>query len=241
MKVLIKDNYDELSKVAALEILELINKKPNCILGLATGSTPVGTYKKLIEYYKEGKVDFSKATSFNLDEYRGLSGEHSQSYKFFMDDNLFNHINIDKKNTFILDGLSNDIKKECIEYDKKIDNKGGIDLQVLGIGGNGHIGFNEPSEELSIDTHLTKLTQNTIKDNSRFFESEEEVPKEAITMGIGSIMKAKKIILLINGESKAEIVARLINGNITTQIPASMLHLHPNCTVILDKDAAKFL
>lgn len=241
MKVLIKENYEELSKVAALEILELINKKPNCILGLATGSTPVGTYKKLIEYYKDGKVDFSKVTSFNLDEYRGLSGEHNQSYKFFMNDNLFSHINIDKKNTFILDGLSNDIKKECIEYDKKIDNKGGIDLQILGIGGNGHIGFNEPSEELSIVTHLTKLTPNTVKDNSRFFESEEEVPKEAITMGIGSIMKAKKIILLINGESKAEIVARLINGNITTQIPASTLHLHPNCTVILDKEAAKFL
>ncbi|BDR79538.1 glucosamine-6-phosphate deaminase [Clostridium tetani] len=241
MKVLIKDNYDELSEVAALEILELIDKKPDCVLGLATGSTPVGTYQKLIEYYKKGKVDFSKVTSFNLDEYRGLNGEHPQSYKFFMNNTLFNHINIDKKNTFILNGLSNDIEKECIEYDKKIDNKGGIDLQILGIGGNGHIGFNEPSEELSIYTHLTKLKTKTIKDNSRFFNSEEEVPTEAITMGIGSIMKARKIILLINGEVKAEIVKKLINGNVSTKVPASLLHLHPNCTVILDKEAAKFI
>ncbi|CDI50847.1 glucosamine-6-phosphate deaminase [Clostridium tetani] len=241
MKVLIKDNYDELSEVAALEILELIDKKPDCVLGLATGSTPVGTYEKLIEYYKKGKVDFSKVTAFNLDEYRGLNGEHPQSYKFFMNNTLFNHINIDKKNTFILDGLSNDIEKECIEYDKKINNKGGIDLQILGIGGNGHIGFNEPSEELSISTHLTKLKAKTIKDNSRFFNSKEEVPTEAMTMGMGSIMRARKIILLINGEAKAEIVKKLINGNVTTKVPASLLHLHPNCTVILDKEAAKFI
>ncbi|RXI39875.1 glucosamine-6-phosphate deaminase [Clostridium tetani] len=241
MKVLIKDSYDELSEVAALEILELIDKKPDCVLGLATGSTPVGTYEKLIEYYKKGKVDFSKVTAFNLDEYRGLNGEHPQSYKFFMNNTLFNHINIDKKNTFILDGLSNDIEKECIEYDKKINNKGGIDLQILGIGGNGHIGFNEPSEELSISTHLTKLKAKTIKDNSRFFNSKEEVPTEAMTMGMGSIMRARKIILLINGEAKAEIVKKLINGNVTTKVPASLLHLHPNCTVILDKEAAKFI
>lgn len=241
MKVLIKDNYNELSKVAALEVLELINRKPNCVLGLATGSTPVGTYEKLIEFYKEDKIDFSRVTSFNLDEYKGLRGDHPQSYKFFMDNVFFNHININKENTFLLDGMAIDIEKECIEYDKKIDNKGGIDLQILGIGGNGHIGFNEPSEELIIHTHLTKLKAKTIKDNSRFFNSEDEVPTGAITMGMGSIMKASKIILLISGESKAEIAEKVIKGDLTTKLPASLLKLHPNCTVILDKEAAKFI
>ncbi|MBE6065116.1 glucosamine-6-phosphate deaminase [Clostridium cochlearium] len=241
MKVLIKDNYNELSKAAALDILELVKEKPNCVLGLATGSTPVGTYEKLIEFYKEGKIDFSKVTSFNLDEYRGLPEDHPQSYKFFMNDVFFNHINIKKENTFLLNGMATNIEKECMEYDKKIDNKGGIDLQILGIGGNGHIAFNEPSEELILFTHLTKLKSKTIKDNSRFFNSQEEVPTEALTMGIGSIMKAKKIILLISGECKAEIAKKLIKGQLTTKLPASLLHLHPNCTVILDKEAAKFI
>lgn len=241
MKVIIAKNYEDMSKKAAEFMAELINSKPNCVLGLATGGTPVAMYKELINMNKEGKVDFSRVTSINLDEYKGLSGEHDQSYRYFMNTNLFNHINIDKSRTFVPNGLAEDIEKECRAYDKRIESFGGIDLQLLGIGNNGHIAFNEPNEFLHMGTHLTKLTENTIEANSRFFESKEEVPTEALTMGLGGIMKAKKILLIASGESKAEIISKLLEGKITTNVPATLLQVHPDVTLIIDEAAASLL
>jgi glucosamine-6-phosphate deaminase len=237
MNVLIADNYEEVSKISAEIIAELVRTKPNCVLGLATGSTPIGMYEKLIEFYKEKNVDFSKVTTFNLDEYLGLPGSHSQSYRFFMNNKLFNHINIDINNTFVPNGIANDIQEVCEKYDQMILDAGGIDLQVLGIGNNGHIGFNEPSDALNIGTHVTNLTKSTIEINSRFFNSINEVPTKAITMGLGSIMKAKHIVLIASGSSKADIIGKLVNGKIDTLIPASLLQVHQNVTVIVDKDA----
>lgn len=241
MKVIIANNYNEMSKIAAQEIARLLYVKPNAVLGLATGSTPEGVYKELVQLNKENKVDFSKVVSFNLDEYRGLSGDHPQSYRYFMDKNLFDHVNIDKKNTHVPNGVAEDIEKECREYDEAIEEAGGIDLQLLGIGTNGHIGFNEPSDYLNLNTHLTSLTKETINANSRFFDSIEEVPTEAITMGLGSIMKAKKIILLASGEKKAEIIAKLVEDKISTRVPASILQVHTDVIVIVDKEAASLL
>lgn len=241
MRLVVKRNYDEVSQVAAIEIMNLINKKPNCVLGLATGSTPIGTYKELIKYYKLNKIDFSEVTTFNLDEYRGIKGDHPQSYRYFMDNKLFNSININKKNTFIPNGIAKDMEKECKYYDNLIESKHGIDLQLLGIGNNGHIGFNEPGEFLYINTHLTNLTKDTIAANSRFFNSMEEVPTQAITMGIGSIMKAKKIILLASGKNKANIIKELFTEKLSTKVPASILHTHADCTIILDEEAACLL
>ncbi|MFL0270181.1 glucosamine-6-phosphate deaminase [Candidatus Clostridium radicumherbarum] len=241
MELIIAKNYEEMSKIAAKEIAKLVYVKPDAILGLATGSTPEGVYKELIELNKESRIDFSKVTSFNLDEYKGLSGDHPQSYRYFMDTKLFNHINIDKANTHVLSGVTKHIEKECEEYDAAIEAAGGIDLQLLGIGGNGHIGFNEPSDYLNMNTHLTKLTKDTIEANSRFFNKIDEVPTEAITMGLGSIMKAKKIILLASGEKKAEIIAKLVQEKISTKIPASLLQVHPDVLVIVDQAAASKL
>lgn len=238
MKVIITKNYDEMSKVAAWEVAKLIKEKPDCILGLATGSTPEGMYSNLVLMNRVGQIDFSKVTSFNLDEYRGLKGDHPQSYRYFMDNKLFNHVNINKNNTFVPSGVAEDMQKECIEYDERIRNAGGIDLQVLGIGGNGHIGFNEPDSFLHMGTHLTPLTKETIEANARFFENEDEVPKEAITMGLGSIMKARKILLLANGKKKASIISKLVDGKINTEIPASILQVHNNVIVVVDEDAA---
>lgn len=240
MKLIITRDYDELSKMAAGIISGEIEKKPDMVLGLATGSTPIGTYKKLIDYYNEGKVDFSKVTTFNLDEYYGLLPENSQSYHYFMHKNLFSYINIKPENIHIPDGQAKGADGYAEEYDKAIENAGGIDLQILGIGANGHIGFNEPDDELFVGTHLTGLTQSTIKANSRFFNSIDEVPQKAITMGIGSIMKAKKILLLANGKSKAKIIAQILKNNtITTRIPASVLLLHNDTTFIIDKEASE--
>lgn len=241
MNVIIAASYEEMSKVAAKEIAKLVYIKPDAVLGLATGSTPEGVYKELIELNKEEKIDFSKVTSYNLDEYKGLSGDHPQSYRYFMNTKLFNHINIDKNKTHVLSGVTKDIEKECKEYDDAIEADGGIDLQLLGIGENGHIGFNEPSDYLNMNTHLTKLTEETIKANSRFFHNFEEVPKEAITMGLGAIMKAKKIILIASGDKKAEIIAKLTQEKISTRIPASLLQVHPDVLIIIDKAAAKYL
>lgn len=241
MNVIIAASYEEMSKIAAKEIAKLVYIKPDAVLGLATGSTPEGVYKELIELNKEARIDFSKVTAYNLDEYKGLSGDHPQSYRYFMDTKLFNHINIDKDKTHVISGVTKDIEKECKEYDDAIEADGGIDLQLLGIGGNGHIGFNEPSDYLNMNTHLTKLTEDTIKANSRFFDSFKEVPTEAITMGLGSIMKAKKIILLASGEKKAGIIAKLVEEKISTKIPASLLQVHPDVLVIVDKAAAKCL
>lgn len=241
MNVIIAETYEEMSKIAAKEIAKLVYIKPDAILGLATGSTPEGVYKELIELNKESRVDFSNVTTYNLDEYKGLKGDHPQSYRYFMDTKLFNHININKDKTHVLSGVTKDIEKECEEYDASIEADGGIDLQLLGIGGNGHIGFNEPSDYLNMNTHLTKLTEDTIIANSRFFNSFDEVPTEAITMGLGSIMKAKKIILLASGEKKAEIIAKLVEEKISTKIPASLLQVHPDVLVIVDKAAGSRL
>jgi glucosamine-6-phosphate deaminase len=241
MKLIITDNYDEMSSVAAKEFAELVKIKPNCILGLATGSTPEGVYSKLIQLYSKNSIDFSRVSSFNLDEYRGLDGRHPQSYRYFMDTKLFDHINIDKKNTHVPNGMAPDINAECEMYDRSIDNAGGIDLQLLGIGGNGHIGFNEPSDSLNLGTHLTKLMSDTITANSRFFNSIEEVPTEAVTMGLGGIMKAKRILLLASGEKKAPIIQKLVSGKISTRVPASILQVHRNVLVIVDKAAASLI
>jgi glucosamine-6-phosphate deaminase len=239
MKILVVKNYDEMSKVAAKELAEVISKKPESILGLATGGTPVGMYKELIDMHKNEELDFSKVTTVNLDEYVGLSGEHDQSYRYFMDSNLFNHVNIRKEYTYVPNGLAEDMHQECVNYDKRIEELGGIDVQVLGIGSNGHIGFNEPSDTLSLGTHVTDLAESTIEANSRYFASKEEVPTKALTMGLGAIMKAKKILLMVSGESKVEIMDKVVNGKITTQVPASFLQMHKDVVLIIDEDAAK--
>jgi glucosamine-6-phosphate deaminase len=241
MKVIISKDYAEMSRIAANEIMDLVNTKPDCVLGLATGSTPIGMYKELVKLNKEGKVDFSRVKSVNLDEYIGLDSENPQSYKYFMNENLFKHININKENTFVPNGMSENIDEECRWYDRNIKELGGIDLQVLGIGHNGHIGFNEPSEFLQLGTHLTDLDEETIKANSRFFSSIEDVPTQAVTMGLGGIMRAKKIVLLASGEEKAAIIAKLAEGRISTSIPASILQVHSNVLVIIDEKAGAFL
>ncbi len=237
MKIIVCENYDEMSLKGAEIVKEQVNSKPDCILGLATGSTPVGLYTCLAEMNKKGDVDFSKVTSFNLDEYYPISPENDQSYRYFMNENLFSKINIDIAKTHVPNGMAEDPEKACKEYDESILAAGGIDLQILGIGQNGHIAFNEPADELYEGTHLTGLTESTIKANARFFEKEEDVPTKAVTMGIASIMRARKIIILANGPAKREIVEKLINGGITTNIPASILKVHPDVTLICDKEA----
>ncbi len=241
MQVIIKENYEEMSKEAAQIISDAIHLKPNLVLGLATGSTPVGTYKELIRMYQEGELDFSKVVTFNLDEYVGLPPNHDQSYHYFMHDKLFNHININPANVHIPSGIAKDFAKYCQWYEDEIKKAGGIDLQVLGIGSDGHIGFNEPGTSLSSRTSLVTLTEETIKDNSRFFEKEEDVPRFAITMGVGTIMEAKCCLLLANGEKKADPVSVLVEGPITSQVTASALQMHPNAIVIIDKAAASKL
>ena len=241
MNLRVVNSYEELSKVAASEFSKVIKEKPNAILGLATGGSPIGMYKELIKMYENKELDFSKITTVNLDEYIGLNPEHSQSYRYFMNDNLFNHINIDVANTFVPNGLAKDLEVECKEYDKRIIELGGIDIQLLGVGNNGHIAFNEPDEHLSAGTHVISLTENTIEANARFFENIDDVPRTAITMGVGRIMKAKKIILIASGESKAEAIKGLFSGKITTENPASMLQMHRDVTVIVDKEAAKLI
>ncbi len=230
------NNYDELSKKAANIIAAQVISKPNCVLGLATGSTPLGTYEKLAEYNKAGDVDFSQVTSVNLDEYQGLKGDNDQSYRYFMDNNLFCKINIDKAKTFVPDGCAADLAQEGKRYDELIKSLGGIDLQLLGIGLDGHIGFNEPDEIFVGETHEVVLDESTIEANARFFASKDDVPKKAITMGMMSIMQAKKILLIANGKNKKEIVEKSFNGPITPYVPASILQLHPDVTVIFSEN-----
>ena len=241
MRLIVTKNYEEMSKVAAKEMAEDIKRNPEIVLGLATGGTPVGMYKELIRMYNEGELDFSKVTSINLDEYVGLSGDHDQSYRYFMNTNLFDHINIDKNNTFVPNGLAENVEEECMAYDSRIQDMGGIDLQLLGLGANGHIGFNEPGEALSVGTHLTDLKESTIEANARFFDSIDDVARKAITMGLGGIMKAKKIMVIASGEGKAEVVKAMMSGKITTEIPATMLQMHRDVVLIVDEDAAKLL
>lgn len=237
MKIYRTKDYDEMSKKAAHIIAAQIVLKPDCVLGLATGSTPVGTYKNLVEWYKNGDLDFSTLSSCNLDEYRGLSPENDQSYRYFMNTNLFDHVNIRKDHTFVPDGLQENSDKACQMYEQIIRDLGGIDLQLLGLGHNGHIGFNEPAEEFPKITHCVDLTESTIQANKRFFEKESDVPRQAYTMGIGTIMSAKKILVVVSGKDKAEILSKIINGPITPQIPATILQLHPDVTIVADNAA----
>jgi glucosamine-6-phosphate deaminase len=241
MRVIVTKDYDEMSRKAAKIIAEQVKRKPSSILGLATGSTPLGTYKELIRMHREEGLDFSKIVTFNLDEYYGLAPNHPQSYHYFMFENFFNHININSKNVHIPDGLAKDVKAFCEKYEEEIKKAGGIDLQILGIGRDGHIAFNEPGAPLMGRTTLIALAEETIRDNARFFKSEEEVPRLAITMGCGTIMEARKIILLANGEGKADAIAATVEGPITSQITASILQMHSNTIVIVDEAAASKL
>lgn len=238
MKLFVEKNYDALSERAGKILIDEIVKKKDIVLGLATGSTPIGTYKELIKAHVEDGLDFSQVKSFNLDEYVGLDGDHPNSYRYFMDDIFFNHVNILKSNTYVPDGKAADFETYCKKYDQLIEKNGGVDIQILGIGSNGHIAFNEPAEELSVGTSVVQLNESTINDNARFFNSMDEVPKTAISMGIGSILKAKKILLLASGKNKADIIAQLLNNDvISTQVPATLLKLHPDVTIIADEDA----
>ena len=236
MKYIVVNTYEELSNKAADLIAAQILVKPNCVLGLATGSSPVGTYKRLIEDNKAGKIDFSTVTSVNLDEYVGLDGSNDQSYRYFMNDNLFNHVNIDKAKTFVPSGLAEDLAAEGEAYDAMIKELGGIDLQLLGIGLDGHIGFNEPDAYFTGPTHQVTLDESTIEANARFFASKDEVPTTAITMGMLSIMQAKKVLLIANGAAKRAIVEKAFFGPIDPQVPASILQLHPDVTVIYSEN-----
>jgi glucosamine-6-phosphate deaminase len=238
MKLIVKKNYDEMSKICAQMIADKVKNNPNIVLGLATGSTPIGTYKELIKIYNEDNLDFSRVTTFNLDEYIGLSKENPNSYYHFMMENLFKWINIDINNVNIPNGIADDLEKEVKEYEEKLVKSGGVDIQLLGIGGNGHIAFNEPAEYLNTKTSIVELTEETIRANSRFFNSLEEVPKKAISMGIGSILRSREIILLASGKSKSKALFEfLTNDKVTTFLPVSFLHLHSNVVVICDEDA----
>jgi len=237
MKLIICKNYDEMSAAAAEIVADVMKAKPACVLGLATGSTPVGMYKKLIEKNAAGEIDFSAVTTVNLDEYYPISPENDQSYRYFMNENLFDHVNIDKARTFVPDGRASDPVAACEAYEEIVASVGAADIQVLGIGQNGHIGFNEPDSALEVRTHVTGLTESTIKANARFFASEADVPTKALTMGIGTILGARKIIILANGAAKHEAVAKMLEGKLDTSCPASMLNLHADVVVVCDQAA----
>lgn len=237
MRVYCAADYYHASRVAANIISAQVIMKPDCVLGLATGSTPIGTYEQLIRWYEKGDLDFSQVHSINLDEYRGLSPENDQSYRYFMNTHLFDKINIDKKNTYVPDGLEPDKEKACRDYEEIIHAHGGVDLQILGLGHNGHIGFNEPGSVFEKETHCVALTENTRQANARFFASMDEVPTEAYTMGIKSIMQAKKIMVIVSGESKREIVKKAFHGPITPEVPASVLQLHSDVILVGDEAA----
>ncbi len=241
MRIIVCDNYDLLSKKAAQIIGSQMILEPKSVLGLATGSTPIGMYRNLIKMYEEGLIDFSKITTFNLDEYYQLPIDNDQSYHYFMDENLFNHVNINRENIHIPNGMSDDIEAECTLYEEMIDNNGGIDIQVLGIGNNAHIGFNEPTINFNKGTHIVTLEESTREANARFFNSIDEVPTKAITMGTGSIFKSKKILLLASGKNKAEAIYNTVHGKVTPEVPSSILQFHKDVIIILDKEAASLL
>lgn len=241
MKIIVTKDYDDMSRKAANIISAQIITKPNCVLGLATGSSPVGTYAQLVDWYKKGDLDFSQVSTVNLDEYRGLDHDNDQSYYYFMMNNLFKHVNIDLTRTHVPDGTEPDSEKACADYEEIVKSYGGADLQLLGIGHNGHIGFNEPSDEFPKFTHCVDLTESTIQANARFFEKIEDVPTQAYTMGISTIMRSKRILLIASGADKAEIVKKAFFGPVVPQVPASILQLHPDVTVVLDEAAASLL
>lgn len=241
MKIIEAKDYQDLSRKAANIISAQVIIKPTSVLGLATGSSPIGTYKQLIEWYNKGDIDFSQVRTVNLDEYKGLEPGNSQSYYYFMYENFFKHINIDLKNVHIPNGLEEDVTKECQRYDQIISSLGGIDLQLLGLGNNGHIGFNEPYESFNRTTHCVELAQSTIDANARFFETREEIPRYAYTMGIGNIMSADKILLIVSGKGKSQILKEVVEGPILPSVPASILQLHKDVTVIADQEALSLL
>ena len=241
MQVFIYKNAEEIARAASMIFAAEILKKPDCVIGLATGSTPIPTYQQLIKLNREGVIDFSKVRSYNLDEYIGLPETHDQSYRYFMNDNLFNHINIDKANTQVPCGIGADHAADAAHYDEMIEAAGGIDIQVLGIGNNGHIGFNEPAEVFIRGTHVVDLTESTIDANKRFFANRDDVPRQAITLGMGGIMGAKKVIMLAFGKGKAEAVRDMIKGEIDPKMPASILQLHKDVTLLIDEEAASLL
>ena len=234
-------DYNDMSRKAANIISAQVIMKPHAVLGLATGSTPVGAYKQLVEWYNKGDLDFANVTSVNLDEYKGLSPENDQSYRYFMNTNLFNHVNINKERTFVPNGLEPDSEKACAAYNEIIRSVGGIDLQLLGLGNNGHIGFNEPGAAFEKETHCVDLTESTIQANKRFFEKVEDVPTQAYTMGIKNIMAAKKILLVATGSAKADALYKSLYGPITPNVPASILQLHQDVTVVADEDALSLI
>jgi len=241
IKVIIADNSDLMSKKAAQIFAERIKAKPNVILGLATGGTPVKMYKELIRMHKQEGLDFSKVKTFNLDEYLGLAPTHDQSYRYFMNTNLFDHINIKKENTNVLNGLAKNADEECKRYEEMIKKAGGIDIQLLGIGGNGHIAFNEPGSAKNSRTRVVSLTERTIQDNARFFKDISEVPTKALSMGNGTILEAREIVLIADKTSKADAISKSIEGPQTVDVPASFLQSHSKCTFVVDKDAASKL
>ncbi|MCX7426210.1 MAG: glucosamine-6-phosphate deaminase [Planctomycetia bacterium] len=238
MEIIVKDNAEQMSRVAARVVAKVLNAKPDAVLGLATGSTPLGLYKELVRMHKDEGLDFSQVTTFNLDEYVGLTKDHPQSYHYFMHENLFKHVNIPTQNVYIPSGTTDNYEAFCRWYEQEIVDSGGIDLQVLGIGGDGHIAFNEPSSSLGSRTRIKTLAKQTIDDNARFFDSAEQVPIYAITMGVGTILEARQCLVLANGRSKAAAVAAMIEGPVTSMITASALQLHPRTMAIIDRDAA---
>ena len=241
MRIICAKDYKEMSEMAADIIGAQVLLKPDAVLGLATGSTPIGTYEELVRRYEAGRLDFSKIKTVNLDEYRGLTKDNDQSYYYFMHSHLFDHININKNNTKVPDGMEPDAIKAGQDYENIIKNYGGIDLQLLGLGNNGHIGFNEPCDEFIDKTHVVDLTESTIEANKRFFASADDVPKQAYTMGIGSIMRAKRVLMIVSGKGKADIVKEAFFGPITPKVPASILQLHNDFILIGDAEALSCL
>lgn len=241
MKIIRGKDYYDMSRKAANILSAQIIMKPDCVLGLATGSSPVGTYNQLIEWYKKGDLDFSEVTSVNLDEYKGLPRENEQSYYYFMHEHLFDHVNINPERTFLPNGMAADSAEECARYDEVIRRTGGVDMQLLGMGHNGHIGFNEPGEAFEKGTHCVDLEETTIEANKRFFDSIDDVPKQAYTMGIKNIMMARKILLIVSGEEKAAILKEALFGPVTSRVPGSILQMHPDVTVVADEAALSLI
>ncbi len=237
MRIYREKDYNAMSRRAAAVIAAQIVSKPDCVLGLATGSSPVGAYQQLVKWYEQGDLSFAEVRSVNLDEYYGLSPDHDQSYRYFMQSNLFDHVDITPENTNVPDGLAKDPAAECLRYERKAAELGYADLQLLGLGRNGHIGFNEPCDCFPVATHLVDLTESTIEANARFFASADDVPKQALTMGVGTIMKARKILIVASGADKADAVWKAFAGPITPEVPASILQLHPDVTLVADEAA----
>ncbi|MFB0517105.1 MAG: glucosamine-6-phosphate deaminase [Candidatus Neomarinimicrobiota bacterium] len=241
MLLLVRKDYEAISKEGAKIVAELVRRKPDCVLGFATGSTPLGMYRELIRMHREDGLDFSKVATFNLDEYVGLPPKHDQSYHYFMWENLFKHINVNPRYVYVPAGMADDVEAHCDWYEEQIEKFGGIDLQILGIGGNGHIAFNEPGSSLGSRTRIKTLTDKTRQDNARFFNSMDQVPKYAITMGIGTIMDARKLLLLASGKGKAQAIKNTIEGPISAMVPATIVQMHRHATILVDEEAASLL